>query len=68
MEDRYLTLKEVSDRLQCSLWWLRDQLKRGKIPGCKIARTWRIREKDLAKYLNGLQRIQDLKTESRIRV
>ncbi len=54
--DKMLTAQQACDALQCSLWWLRDQLKKGEIKGCKVGRAWRIKEKDLEAYLKSCEK------------
>jgi len=41
------SLEEVADGLGCTARWLIEQVRAGKFPGRKIARSWRFTESDV---------------------
>lgn len=48
---RLMTLAEVAEALQLHPEVVRRWLRQGKIPGCKVGRSWRVRELDLGPWL-----------------
>ncbi len=48
---RILTIDEASELLSLSPQVVRDYLRRGKLPGGKIGRHWRIVEEDLLQFV-----------------
>ena len=48
MDTNFLTTEQVAERLKVTPWTVRQWLKAGTIPGVKINRSWRVRERDLA--------------------
>ena len=53
-EEKLLTPEEVSDRLRVSRWTVMDYLRAGRIKGRKVGRLWRITERDLQAFIEGL--------------
>jgi excisionase family DNA binding protein len=50
--ERFLTPEEVAERLVMAPRTVKEWLRQGKLKGIKIAgKTWRIREEDLAAFL-----------------
>jgi len=49
--DRYLTVKQVAELLQVEEKFIYRRLRTGEIKGTRLSREWRIRESDLAEYL-----------------
>ncbi|MBA7553401.1 hypothetical protein ES705_45992 [subsurface metagenome] len=47
-----LTLKEVAQRLNVHENTVKNFIRGGKLTGYKLNRVWRIKEKDLEKFLN----------------
>lgn len=54
MEERYLTVEQVAERLQVRRETVREWLRRGLLPGVRLGdRTgWRIRPSDLERFLD----------------
>lgn len=50
---RILTVEQVAEKLQVKPLTVRDYLRKGKIPGCKLGRAWRVVESDLEQFLSG---------------
>ena len=50
---RILTIDEASEMLHLSPNVARDYLRRGKLPGSKTGRYWRIVEEDLVPFVRG---------------
>lgn len=51
MTDKLLTPEQAAERLQISVFTLKDYLRNGKIKGVKIANRWRIKEEALENYI-----------------
>jgi len=49
--DKLLTPEQAAERLQISVFTLKDYLRNGKIKGVKIANRWRIKEEALENYI-----------------
>ena len=49
---RILTVEQVAEKLQLKPLTVREYLRTGKIPGCKLGRAWRIVESDLEQSLS----------------
>ncbi len=49
-----LTPQDVAMRLQVSRSWVYSAIQRGELPAVHIGRLPRIRESDLAAYIDGL--------------
>lgn len=50
---RVLTVKQAAELLQADADTVRDWLRRGRIPGRRIGRDWRISEEALHEWLKG---------------
>jgi excisionase family DNA binding protein len=46
-----LTIEQAAAMLQLNPQVVREYLRKGKLPGCKIGRHWRILEEDLTAHL-----------------
>jgi len=51
--DRILTTDEVAELMRVSYNTARKWIKRGRIPGRKIGRVWRVVESDLIAFVSG---------------
>ena len=51
--DNLLTLKEVAAALRVTTIGARRWLKDGMIPAFKVGKDWRVKESDLAAFLEG---------------
>jgi len=49
----YLTVKQVSDRIIKSPWWVYMALEKGLMPGKKIGGSWRIPVLELIAWEQG---------------
>ncbi len=49
---RILTVRQAAEVLQASEETVRDWLRRGRIPGRRVGRSWRISEDALLDWLN----------------
>lgn len=49
---RILTVKQTADKLQMTPKVIRDYLRRGKIPGRKIGKAWRVVESDIELWVS----------------
>lgn len=47
-----LTVPQVAELLQMSEYSVRENARRGKLPGIKVGQQWRFREEDLEQYLS----------------
>ncbi len=52
MSEKLLTPEQAAERLQISVFTLKDYLRKGKLRGVKIANRWRIREEALEEFIN----------------
>jgi len=65
MVDRFLTPKEVAERLAVTTGAIREWIRVGKLKGVRAGRLWRIREQDLEQFLQepvaeyGLGRVEE---------
>lgn len=61
MEKPYLTVEEVADLLQVSVETVRGYInrKRNKLPAFKVGREWRVRRKDLDRWVEENMNIQE---------
>jgi len=50
---RTLTIQQAADKLQVRPNTVRRWIRRGRIPGCKIGRIFRIPEEELERVLSG---------------
>ncbi|MDO8683312.1 MAG: helix-turn-helix domain-containing protein [Armatimonadota bacterium] len=50
---RILTVEQVAEKLQVKPLTVREYLRKGKIPGRKLGRAWRVVETDLEWFLSG---------------
>lgn len=50
---KYYTVKEVSKIINFSEFYVRQLLREKKINGIKFGKSWRVKEEDLVKYLEG---------------
>ncbi|MCX6346307.1 MAG: helix-turn-helix domain-containing protein [Armatimonadetes bacterium] len=50
---RILTVEQVAEKLQVKPLTVREYLRKGKIPGRKLGRSWRVVETDLEWFLSG---------------
>ena len=55
---RILTVEQVAEKLQVKPLTVREYLRKGKIPGRKLGRSWRIVETDLEAFLSGKPQVQ----------
>ncbi len=54
--DKFLSVKQAAERLQVSVWLIRDYLQKGKLKGAKLgSRLWRIPESALSEFMNERQ-------------
>ena len=51
--DDLFTAEQVAAILQLSPKTIKDWLRAGKLPGCKIGRVWRVRKEDLEAFIQG---------------
>ncbi len=54
MAERLLTVAEVAERLNASIFTVREWLKAGRLPGFRMGGTklgWRVREADLDRFI-----------------
>lgn len=58
---KILTVRQAAELLQASEETVRDWLRRGRIPGRRVGRSWRISEDALLDWLNtgGADRVDD---------
>ena len=61
MEKPYLTVEEIADLLQVSVETVRGYInrKRNKLPAFKVGREWRVRRKDLDRWVEENMNIQE---------
>jgi len=61
VEKPYLTVEEVADLLQVSVETVRGYInrKRNKLPASKVGREWRVRRKDLDRWVEENMNIQE---------
>lgn len=61
MEKPYLTVEEIADLLQVSVETVRGYInrKKNKLPAFKIGREWRVRRKDLDRWVEENMNIQE---------
>ena len=52
----YYTAAEVASALRCSAWWVKDQARRGRIPYCWVAASYRFTEEHMAEIQRLLER------------
>lgn len=50
---RILTVEQVAEKLQIKPLTVREYLRKGRIPGRKLGRAWRVVETDLETFLSG---------------
>jgi excisionase family DNA binding protein len=53
MMARILTVEQVAEKLQVKPLTVREYLRKGRIPGRKLGRAWRVVETDLEWFLSG---------------
>lgn len=53
--EKLYTPAEVAEHLSLEKKTVEDYLRAGKIPGVKLGREWRVRERDLQSYIDGLE-------------
>lgn len=54
--EKFLSVKQAAERLQVSIWLIRDYLQKGKLKGAKLgSRLWRIPESALYEFMNERQ-------------
>jgi len=51
MEEEFLTVREISERLRIDEETIKRMLRKGQMPGYKIGGVWRIDRKDFTDYL-----------------
>ncbi len=49
--EKLLTTEQVAELLQIHINVVREWLKKGKLPGIKLGREWRIDPRDLEEFL-----------------
>lgn len=54
MAEKVYTPEQVGEHLGLAKKTIMDFLRAGKIPGVKVGREWRVRERDLQAYIDGL--------------
>ncbi|MGV8123950.1 MAG: helix-turn-helix domain-containing protein [Candidatus Xenobiia bacterium LiM19] len=54
MVEKLFTPQQVAEHLSLEKKTVEDYLRAGKIPGVKVGREWRVRERDLQAYIDGL--------------
>jgi excisionase family DNA binding protein len=54
---RMLTIREAAELMQLSSRTLERLIRRNKFPGVKIGGQWRVRETELAKWINALDEL-----------
>ena len=61
MDKPYLTVEEIADLLQVSVETVRGYInrKRNKLPAFKVGREWRVRRKDLDRWVEENMNIQE---------
>jgi excisionase family DNA binding protein len=59
-DQRLLTPAQVADRLQISRVTVMDYLRKGRLKGHRVGKLWRIKEEDLAAFLEGEPTEEDL--------
>lgn len=52
--ERLLTVEQVAERLQLTPELVRELLRKGRVPGFRMGKFWRIREADLNAYIRAL--------------
>lgn len=52
MSDRLLTAGEVADQLRVSTMTVYRLIRRGELPAVRVGRNYRVRDRDLATYLD----------------
>ena len=52
----YYTAAEVASALRCSAWWVKDQARRGRIPYCWVATSYRFTDEHMAEIQRLLER------------
>lgn len=53
MSDPLLTANEVAEQLRVSTMTVYRLVRRGELPAVRVGRNYRIRQRDLAAYLEG---------------
>jgi len=54
--EKFLSVRQAADRLQVSVWLIRDYLQKGKLRGAKLgSRLWRIPESALSAFMDEKQ-------------
>ena len=53
-----LDLDTVAERLAVSRKMVYDWVREGKLPGVKLGRLWRVRERDLEAFIDALEPIK----------
>lgn len=53
MSDPLLTANEVAEQLRVSTMTVYRLVRRGELPAVRVGRNYRIRQRDLAAYLDG---------------
>ena len=56
--ERYLSAEQIAERLNVSAQSVRAWLRTGKLKGVRAGRLWRVRESDLAAFLDQGERRQ----------
>lgn len=50
----FLYFEEAREILGCGKSFLREELKHGRLPACKLGIKWLIKSKDLERYIENL--------------
>ena len=54
--ENFLSVRQAAERLQVSVWLIRDYLQKGKLKGSKLgSRLWRIPESSLSETMKDAQ-------------
>ena len=54
--EQFLSVRQAAERLQVSVWLIRDYLQKGKLKGAKLgSRLWRIPESALSEFMTERQ-------------
>jgi excisionase family DNA binding protein len=54
--EKVLTPEEAAEALSVSVFTIKKWLRAGKLKGVKVGRVWRIRERDIAEFLDESQK------------
>lgn len=52
VERNFLNMKEVASKLRCSVFFVRNEVKRGKLKAVKFGRSLCVEDTELDKYID----------------